>query len=92
MQCLTDRFRLFPWVLSKRINNRISIKSIERKHDTARVEVRNQTLLLICSNSSTTSVIELEQELFPGFFKTFVGGSRIGYGLYERASLITNTN
>ena len=30
-QCFTDWFRLFPWVLSKRIDNHISIKSIEHK-------------------------------------------------------------
>jgi len=79
-------------VPTERVEERVGIETIERDGDGARLESRDQALLLVSFNTGTGRVIKPTEELVPGFFKALVSGGGINKGSINGATLIRDPN
>ena len=79
-------------MLSECLDERVGIETIERKGNGARVEIRDQALLLVGLDAGTSGIVEPTEEVPPDLFEFGVGGSGIEHGAYEGAAFVADVN
>ena len=91
-QRLPDRFPLASRASPESFDEGVGIKMIERNCDRASSEVGDQALALVGFNAGTNPIIELTEELRPGFLEPLVGGGSIVNGPQDGTSAIANVD
>ena len=77
---------------TKRLDDGVGIKTIERRGDRKSVEFRSKALGLVRLDTGTSSFVKPLQKPSPVLIKTFVHCGGISYRPKERAPLIANAN